>query len=120
MQAGKLRSLIAIEEPLSAKASSAGAWGKSAVDGPWREVWKVRADVQDLDASEQMKSSDGVKTAATHRIRTRYIPGLTTRHRIRHNERILEITSVRDPHQRRRELVIEAVQHIDRTTDGGT
>ncbi len=100
MQVGKLRHPVTIERPVSS-VDGAGA----AVRG-WETYLTRWAAVEPLSGSEPY-SGDQVRPEATYTVRIRGEGvTLTTDHRIRWNNRVLEIESIANPDSVSRELVI--------------
>lgn len=61
-------------------------------------------------SGKELERAREVIANATHEVRVRYRVGITTQKRIFHDERILNIESVRNVDERNRELVLICVE----------
>lgn len=82
-------------------------WGPG---GGWTDYATVWASVAAVAGLEKFQGQ-AVATEVTHMIRMRYTPDLTNKHRILYRTSKLDIASVLDPDGRRRELVVQAIEH---------
>lgn len=106
MRAGTLRERIVIHAPVTVHDPE---WGPT--DGEaWEQVANVAASVTPSNAGESVRDQK-VQSTIGYTIKLRYLDGIDSRHRITWRGRRLDIVSVTDPTQRRRELVIEAKEH---------
>lgn len=111
MRAGQMRHLLAIEEPHEAPESTMGA-----VTPAWRDyVTRWWAVLEPVSGSERFVSPELLATA-THTIRGRYADGVTVKMRARlgsgSTARYFAFQAVIDRGERRRELVITAVEEV--------
>lgn len=97
LRAGDLREAVVIQSPVQATNS----YGESTVT--WASFATRRAAVEGLTASEQMLPQE-LSTVATHTVRFRYVPGLTSSMRLiwssRTPSRTLDIVSVTEKNNR--------------------
>ena len=102
---GRLRERVTIQSATEARNSIGEVvqtWGTFA------EVW---ASVDGLSGREVLQSGQQ-QTEVTHRVRMRYVTGLTQRMRLSWRDRILEITSLLE-HNNRTEHELLCVEAID-------
>jgi len=106
MRVGNLRHRITIEENTPTE-DAAGqpieSW--STLDG----FSNVPAEVMETGGSETLRGKQ-VSATATHVVRLRYAPGVTTEHRITWEGRTLNIEQARNPDGRRIELWLECTE----------
>jgi len=106
VRAGTLRERIVIQAPMTVHDPQ---WGPSEGEA-FENVATVWASVAASGAGESVRD-DKVQSTIGYTIRLRYLDGIDSKHRIQWRGRTLDIVSVTDPMQRRRELVIEAKEH---------
>jgi SPP1 family predicted phage head-tail adaptor len=94
---------VAIERPV---ATADGAGGATIA---WAALATVWAAIEPLAAVETA-NSDRLATRITHRVTIRFRADIDGGMRIRHRGRLLRIASLRDPDERRRFLVLDAVE----------
>jgi SPP1 family predicted phage head-tail adaptor len=76
---------------------------------PFEDVVKVHASIEPLSGNELLRAEQ-FEASLTHRVRTRYYPGVKPHWRIRYDDdraditRVFDIKSVIDPEERHREL----------------
>lgn len=105
MKAGRLRHHIQIQ----AKAITRDAGGGAA------ELWKTIvngarwAEVVPISSSERFEGYQ-LQELVTHKIRTRYLAGVTTGHRVVYGSRLFDVQSVIDWNERHRELALLCVE----------
>ena len=103
MMAGDLREAVTIQVATQAT----NAYGESTAT--WATFANRRAAVEGLTASEAMLSQE-LATVATHTVRFRYVPGLTSSMRIqwtsRTPARTLDIVSITEKNNREEHSVI--------------
>lgn len=104
MRAGQLRDRLTIQRPVKTPGQS---WGPQTSYTTLATVW---AGVTPK-ASTEKADPKGVETLNRFEIRTRFIAGITTEHRIEWKGRTLDIVGVTDADNRGRELIIEAAEH---------
>lgn len=104
MRAGKLRHRVTVERPQEA----AGAYGEAQVS--WEPMATVWASVEPVSGREFFAAAQ-VQTDITHRVRMRYLAGVTPKHRIRFGERLLDVRLVRNIEERNAELELLCVEH---------
>lgn len=103
--AGALDQRVTIQLGLATRDGDGGAG-----DLAWQDVATVWAAVEDVAGTEG--AAQGALTSATRRrVRLRWLAWLTNRHRLVWRGRVLAIEAVRDPEQRRRELLVDCVEH---------
>lgn len=71
----------------------------------WQDMVTCWASVEPLSGREYFYSHQ-IKAEVTHRVRIRYRVDITTKMRIKHRDRVLEIESILDKKERREELEI--------------
>ena len=103
MRAGSLDEWVEIQE----RVETVKPGGHESV--AWRAVARVWASVEQLKAEEKVEAQT-TRGFMTHRIRMRYYPGLTAKHRITHDGVEFNIDSVVQGFGRRRETQALAVQ----------
>lgn len=103
MQAGSLRRRLVIEAPTALVSDGAGGTVAS-VDG-WAPVATVWASVNQASGRDLMQAEQHGERA-THVIEMRYRAGIDDTCRLREGARVFRITSVADPEERHRSLVI--------------
>ncbi|MEM6560038.1 MAG: phage head closure protein [Planctomycetota bacterium] len=103
MRAGTLRETVTVQE----QSATSGQWGR---ETNWRDAVTVRASVTATAATEQAETQ-GVTTRTTYTVRLRHRDDVTSRHRLKHRGRTLDILSVIDPDGRRRELELTCEEH---------
>lgn len=64
------------------------------------------------DASNERDTADRTQGQTTHQVRIRYLAGVIPRMRLVIGERTFEITGVRDPDNRRRELILNCKEEV--------
>lgn len=110
MRAGRLRHRITLERPPTA----ADELGEP--DGAWVEVATVWAAVDPLTARELLAGGQ-VEHACTHRVRMRWLSGVTSAMRVVHAGRTLAVRGVRDIEERQVEIELlceEGPSHVGR------
>lgn len=102
MQAGKLRKRVEIQEPVGTSRDVAGA-----KKGKDRQAWTTRARVwaavEPLSGRELFNAQQA-QPLVSHRVRLRYVAGVKSKMRVKHEGRHLNIETVIDPEERHREL----------------
>jgi SPP1 family predicted phage head-tail adaptor len=106
VQAGKLRDQVTINRWLS---SADPQWGAG---GGWVSMDTIWAGVTPVNGTEKFVSQ-AVQAEATHMVKVRYRPDITTKDRLLYRNRTLELLSVLDVDGRRRELEIVAKEYPD-------
>ncbi len=104
MRAGTLRHRIAIEQVTVSK----DARGQKVET--WTVIARPLANVSQTAGREAVQAAQ-VNAEATWAVTMRFVPGITTEHRIRFGDRVLEILSVINVGHRDRELEIAAKEH---------
>lgn len=97
MQAGRLRKRVRIQTPVDAQN------GLGEMIRAWSTVATVWAAVEPLRGREMFDAAQ-VQAEISHRVQLRYRPGVNTTMRILFGSRVLQIQSVIDVDERRREL----------------
>lgn len=87
MRAGKLRHRIIIKQPTEVQSDT----GDETLT--WSTLATVWASVEPIRGREQIMA-DASMSECTHRIRLRYVSGLTTQCRIEHKSRTIEIVHI--------------------------
>ncbi len=88
MRAGKLKHRVQIERYTEARDTTTGE-----LDESWNVVDTVWANVRPLLGRERFQAQQ-VKADITDEVSIRYYPGITSKDRIRHNDRLLLIEAV--------------------------
>lgn len=109
MQIGKLRERIEIQKkPTSVTRDQFGAEVLS-----WLPVTTVWADVRSTDGTEQVESSvDQVVATITHSVKIRYYSGLSPAMRVVWRGKALQILSIVENDNRRRELILKCSEVV--------
>lgn len=105
MRAGKLRHLVTIQSRTE---------GTNSFNEP-RPVWKdfatVYASIEPLSGREFFAAQQA-QSDITHRVRMRYVAGVTAKHRIVFGDRVFDIAAPpRNVDERNIELELQCVEH---------
>ena len=103
MRAGQLRHRVTIQS----RSTTPDTYGQPALT--WTDWQDVSASIAPLAGREAI-TADAVQSSITHRIRLRYLEGLTVAHRIVFGSRIFDIQSVADISERNREMEVFATE----------
>jgi SPP1 family predicted phage head-tail adaptor len=95
---------VTVEQPQEA----AGPYGEAQTS--WSPLATVWASVEPVTGREFFAAAQ-VQTEVTHRVRMRYLAGVTPKHRIRHGDRLLDVRLVRNLEERNVELELLCVEH---------
>lgn len=108
MQAGTLRSRVAIQEPVEARDDIGG------VHQVWQTVTEVWAGIEPLRAKELFEAQS-IEARLSHRLTLRAYAGLEARWRLTevHTGRVFQVYSIRDLHERHRTTEILAMEILD-------
>ena len=87
MDAGKLRERVTVQ----VASGSTNTLGETVM--AWSDSTSVWASVEGVSAREALALGQQ-ETVVTHRVRMRYLPGLTSQHRFSWRSRTLEIVSL--------------------------
>lgn len=104
MRAGLLRHKIEIEQVTETRTSS------GAVTETWAVFATVRARVESLTGREYFAAQQ-VQAENQKRFTIRYIPGITYKMRIKYNSNYYDITSIINPDERNRELILMGIDY---------
>lgn len=107
MRAGQLRHLATVQTELEDQSSMTGAVTKA-----WVTVASVYASVEPLIGRELQRAM-AERAELTYTIRTRYLAGITTRHRLLYDGKTFNIRSVVDVEERHRELVLMCTEGLN-------
>lgn len=99
MKAGSLRQQITVQQ----LSSTTGDGGGGVASENWTDFATVYADVEPLTGRELFQAQQ-VNDELTHKITIRYIPGLSSKMRVKYGSRIFQIESVLDVGERHREV----------------
>lgn len=105
MQAGKLRHAVNIEVVTETPDGMGG------ITKSWATWKSVRAAIWPISGKELIEAQK-LEAKLTHRIRIRYLSGLTPKHRIKLGSRIFKIHSVINFNERNREIEIMAEEEV--------
>lgn len=105
MRAGTLRERV---ELVWFQPTDGGEWGQP--HGTWTTWATVWANVTATGGGEIVKD-DAPQASTTYTVRMRYRDDVTAEDRLVRRGKTLEIVSVIDPDGRRRELLIQAMEH---------
>lgn len=105
MRSGPLRHRITIEQATESRDSSGG------VISTWGTYATVWASVSPLIGREYIAAKT-VSASVTHKIRMRYLAGMTPKMRIAWDSRLFDIESILDVDERHAELVIMATEVV--------
>ncbi len=99
MQAGKLRHRVMIEVPVETQGPD------GSVIRTWEPFATVWASIEPL-AGKEYFAAEREQSDISHRIRMRFIGGITPRMRVSFESRIFEIESALNVSERNRELIL--------------
>jgi len=105
MRSGTLRHKITFLQPSTAT----NAIGEG-IDS-WVLFNTARAQIIPINGKEYFSASQ-VQSQVTHKIKTRFLPGLTTDMRISFNDRIFDIQSIINFQERNSALVLMAIEDV--------
>lgn len=103
MQAGKLRNRIELLKPVAIASDSGPRQSYQHVDCVWAAI--------NIKTGNEQVSDQSVRSSLTYDISIRYRDDVRSDWQIKYRDMLLDIVSVFDPDQRRRELNIQAVKH---------
>ena len=104
MRSGKYRHLISIQQPALA------ADGVGEMLPAWSTLYaSLYAEVEPLSGKEAI-AKDQINSNVTHRVRTRYVPGVLPAMRVLYGARTLQIQHVMNVSERDRELELSCVE----------
>lgn len=106
IRSGLLRHRVVIEQKTHERDSKGGMIERWDEADPFARVW---ANVEVVGGTEQHRANQ-VQTTDTHRVTLRYLPGLTTRMRLKHNGRVLNIQSIKNIGERNRVLELMCIE----------
>lgn len=107
LAAGSLNKFIIIQRPVEVR-NEFNELERTA----WEDYANLRANIEPIGGREYFNAG-AAHADITHRIRVRYLTGITTSMRIMHGSREFDIQAVIDPGERHRELEIMAVERVD-------
>lgn len=99
IEIGDMRHRITFQQPIKTPDGHKGHTVQ------WQDMVTVWASVEPLSGREYFYSHQ-IKVELTHRVKTRYRTDITTKMRIKHRDRVLEIESIIDLKERREVLEI--------------
>jgi SPP1 family predicted phage head-tail adaptor len=102
---GKLRHRIAIEQVAETRDADG-----SVIEG-WSAHATVQASIEPISGREYI-AAQSTQADVTHRIRLRYLSGITPKMRVNYNSRIFDILSVINVGERNRELQLMCRESI--------
>ena len=105
MRGGPLRYRITIERPVEIQA------GDGSMITAWETFADVWASIEPLIGREYF-AQDREQAAVSHKIRMRYLPGITHKMRVAWESRIFEIESVLNVGERNREIVLMCSESV--------
>lgn len=106
MQAGKLRHRLMIQS--LPDTPTRGTSGEEKVDdSEWQNVAMIWGSVEPL-AGREFFAAQQVNADVSHRIRLRYLPGITPKMRLKFGDRIFDIVNSLNIEERNRELELLA------------
>lgn len=106
MQAGTLRKRITLQ------ARSIVQDGLGQQVATWTDVSTIWASIEPLGGRELMLAQ-AIKSESTHKVQTRYRPGVTAAMRIKYGSRIFNIQNVMDEEERHRLLIINCNEGLN-------
>lgn len=109
VKAGTLRHRVAIEQPPT---PAADEYGHNDETRDWIVFATVWAAVVPLSGREFWRA-ESVQSDLTHTVTTRWLDGVTPQMRVRHNDRLLNIDSVIDVGERRKELQLMCKEAVN-------
>lgn len=110
MRAGDLRHRVSLDNPDAPIAD-----GDSGFTQTWTPLTPPRVWVSIAPATErtlERVAAGTVTSMATHIIRGRFHPQVTTKTRITFGTRLFSVTGVSNPEERNREMVLTAVERV--------
>lgn len=99
MKTGDMRHRITFQKPIETPDGHKGHTVN------WQDMVTVWASVEPLSGREYFYAHQ-IQAEITHRVKTRYRTDITTKMRIKHRDRVLEIESIIDLKERREVLEI--------------
>jgi len=105
MQAGLLRKRLTIQS----RSTTQDSYGQPALT--WTDVDTVWGEIVPVSGSESL-TADAVQSSQVHMVTIRYYPGITTKMRIKYNERIFDIKSVLNENERNRTLTLSCLEGL--------
>lgn len=87
MRAGNLRHVVCVQ---TSTPSTLNSYGEQSSTSVWSEFATVRAAIEPLKGNERMTAMM-IQSEATHNIRMRYLPGMTSKMRVKFGTRVFEI-----------------------------
>ena len=106
MKISKLRHFIEIQHRIESK----NEFGEA--EYTWEEFVKTWAEIKPI-TSKEFFSAQGVQNETTHRVIIRYITGIKPDMRIIFENRVFEITSIRDYFERHKFLEIMCKENLN-------
>lgn len=106
MRAGKLRHILEVQRP----AENRGEAGSAKPE--YTTFATVHAAIEPLRGEEAVEARK-VDARVTHRVRLRYLPGFTAKHRLVAGGRVFCPVSVLDVDERHREMEVLAREQAD-------
>lgn len=103
MRAGRLRHQITIQGTTETQNS----YGEPVT--AWTDFASVRAEITPISGREYFAAQE-VRSDVTHRVRLRYLSGVTSQMRIMFGSRIMDIESVINVNERNHELQLMCVE----------
>jgi len=105
MKSGKLRHFISIETATTVDSST------GAPEDTWVAFATARAQIIPVNGREYFSASQE-RASVTHKIKMRYLPGITEEMRIKFDDRIFEIESIINFQEKNKELEIMATENV--------
>lgn len=99
MKAGSLRHRVVVEQ----KTATADGYGGSTL--AWTTFATVWAAIEPVSGREYFQAQQ-FQAAVTHKVTIRYLSGINTTMRVKHNSRVFNIHSILNIEERCRELVL--------------
>lgn len=105
MQAGKLRHRVEVQEDRPTTNDF------NEPEAGWRTVARRWAEVTQISGDDKLVR-DQWRQTATHRVRIRFMAGLTVRHRLKHDGRYLHVLAIDNLDERDREMIITCEERL--------
>jgi head-tail adaptor len=111
MDVGALRHLVTLENPGVDVPDGDGGYTQVDADLIPDQVWAsiVPATARDM---ERVVANVAVQTTATHLVRVRYHPGITTQTKVLYGTRVLYVTGIQNVDERNIELVLVCTERV--------
>jgi SPP1 family predicted phage head-tail adaptor len=108
MRAGRMDKRVEIQQPVSVPD---GAGGQTVTWTTFDTIW---ASIEPLQGQEYIAAQQ-MQTAVTHRLRIRYLEGITAAMRVKFGARVFQIQSILNYNERNAEMQLMCVEQTEGT-----